>query len=303
MLPILEQKKLGACVGHAFANYINYFEVIEKRKPEISARYIYAMSKAIDKYPGEGTYPRVAASILYAFGAATTSYVDNNTRLSHLEYIKIPTKTDAEIHRVSAYAFVPNNLEMLKQAIFQSKLVAISINLPQGRHYILSYGYDQDYIYYINSWGKFWGDSGKGKISIKNSLFDIMDMITLVDITEKQKEEAKKPTQWKYFAAHEVYKLETKLVNLLDVAREIAGIPFVITSGFRTPAYNKQVGGQEDSAHLRGLAADIRCRTSKERFAIVNAAIKAGFTRIGIGNGFVHMDCDSSLPQNVMWTY
>ena len=305
MLPILDQKRLGACVGHAFANYINYFETLEGRKPEISARYIYALSKVFDKYDGEGTYPRVAAGVLKGFGAATTNFVPNNTRLSHKDYIKISGKNDAEAHKVQAYAFVPNNIEMLKQAIYQNKLVAISIKLPQGRHYVLAYGYDNDSIYYVNSWGKWWGNSGKGKLSIKEGLFDVMDMITLVDITEKQKEEAKKPTQWKYFAAHEVYKLETKLVNLLDVARGIAGIPFVITSGYRSPAYNKKIGGSANSAHMDSTAVDLRCRNSSERFKIVNAAIKAGFTRIGVADNFIHLDISKRdvHPDNVMWTY
>ena len=34
--------------------------------------------------------------------------------------------------------------------------------------------------------------------------------------------------------------------------------PMNITSGYRTPAYNKEVGGVSNSYHLRGLAADFK---------------------------------------------
>jgi hypothetical protein len=33
------------------------------------------------------------------------------------------------------------------------------------------------------------------------------------------------------------------------------------------------------------------------------AALKAGFTRIGIGKTFVHMDRDPFLPQPRLWLY
>lgn len=302
-LPILDQKKLGACVGHAFANYINWFELKEGRKPEVSPRYIYAMSKAIDGYEGEGTFPRVSAKILLSLGAASTNYVPNDTRLSHEEYIKVSGKNDAELRRVKAFALVPNTIEMVRQAIFQNGVVTMAIKLPEGYHYVLAYGYDNESIYYVNSWGKFWGNRGLGKISISKDLFTVQDIITLVDITPEQLQEAKKPTKWKYFAEHEVYKLDKKLVDMLDKARDIAGIPFVITSGFRTPEHNKRVGGEPNSAHLRGLAVDLRCRNSLERHTIVNALLKVGFNRIGLGSSFIHCDIDSTLPQNVMWTY
>ena len=169
-IPILDQGKLGSCVGHAFANYINYFEILEGREPEVSPRYIYGMCKKIDNLDSQGTYPRVGAAILKNFGAATTNFVPNNVKLSHEEYIDLPEKDDAEARKVLSYAFVPNTIEMIKQALVKHKFVALGMKLPQGNHYVLAYGYNNDYIYYINSWGRFWGSRGRGKISIKNDL-------------------------------------------------------------------------------------------------------------------------------------
>ena len=42
---------------------------------------------------------------------------------------------------------------------------------------------------------------------------------------------------------------------------------------------------------------------SEKRFKIVEMAMKHGIRRIGIGDNFVHLDMDYSLPQGVMWLY
>lgn len=92
-------------------------------------------------------------------------------------------------------------------------------------------------------------------------------------------------------------------VKKLDNARDIAGIPFKITSGYRCPLHNAEVGSKPTSSHIRGIACDIHVKGSVERFAIVNGLIKAGFTRIGIGKNFIHVDTDYKKPPYVIWTY
>jgi len=89
----------------------------------------------------------------------------------------------------------------------------------------------------------------------------------------------------------------------LDLARALAGVPFVVSSGYRCEAHNRAVGGKSSSAHTRGFAVDIRTPTSAFRFKILNALLKSGFTRIGIAKTFIHADNDPSLPQEVMWDY
>lgn len=110
-------------------------------------------------------------------------------------------------------------------------------------------------------------------------------------------------TQYLYFKESEVIGLKPELVSRLDRARDIAQIPFKITSGLRTVAENKKAGGVEDSSHLSGLACDIACVSSDARWKIINALLKAGFTRIGVGETFVHCDVDTSKPGNVIWHY
>lgn len=96
-------------------------------------------------------------------------------------------------------------------------------------------------------------------------------------------------------------KMELEFIQRLDTAREIAGVPFKINSGFRTQAHNKKVGGKTNSAHLRGWAADIECTDSHARYSILDSLFAVGFTRIGIYKTFIHADCDPSLPKGVIW--
>lgn len=49
-----------------------------------------------------------------------------------------------------------------------------------------------------------------------------------------------------------------RLAAVLEEVRALVGVPIVITSGYRSPAVNRAVGGVPDSAHALGHAADIR---------------------------------------------
>jgi len=97
--------------------------------------------------------------------------------------------------------------------------------------------------------------------------------------------------------------MNKRLLEMLDVARELAGVPFVINSSWRDVETNLKAGGKSNSAHLRGNAVDIHCNNSNARMLIIDSLIVAGFTRIGIGKTFIHADIDELLPQEVIWLY
>lgn len=110
------------------------------------------------------------------------------------------------------------------------------------------------------------------------------------------------PKKYKYFNYSEVEGLKPELVELLDRARDIAGIPFKITSGYRSPAHNMAVGGVKDSSHTKALAVDISANDSVTRFKIVSALVKVGFKRIGCYKSHIHCDIGGiQYPQEVMW--
>jgi len=97
-------------------------------------------------------------------------------------------------------------------------------------------------------------------------------------------------------------RMNAMFISMLNKARSIAGIPFYINSGYRTPAHNKKVGGVPGSAHTKGLAADIAV-TPATYGKVLSALIKAGFKRIGLGQNFIHVDIDCSKPCPAVWNY
>lgn len=98
-------------------------------------------------------------------------------------------------------------------------------------------------------------------------------------------------------------RMQESTLLMLDDARELAAIPFVVSSGYRTPEHNARVGGVNGSSHTRGYAVDIICRNSLERMAIVQAGLAVGFHRIGISKSFIHLDNDPDKSSHVLWLY
>jgi uncharacterized protein YcbK (DUF882 family) len=68
------------------------------------------------------------------------------------------------------------------------------------------------------------------------------------------------------------------LAEQLQVLRDFVGKPITINSGYRSPSYNKKIGGASRSQHLLGTAADIRIDgiSAREVHGIVSELIKDG---------------------------
>jgi uncharacterized protein YcbK (DUF882 family) len=97
--------------------------------------------------------------------------------------------------------------------------------------------------------------------------------------------------------------MDKELLDMLDDVRDKFDKPIHINSGFRTPAHNEAVGGTENSSHLKGLAVDIACDNSIDRFDLINCLLDVGFSRIGVAKTFIHADIDFDKSNGVMWTY
>lgn len=96
-------------------------------------------------------------------------------------------------------------------------------------------------------------------------------------------------------------KMQFDFIRTLDFMRTRAQVPFNINSGYRTKAHNKAVGGETNSAHLRGWAADIACTDNHARYAIMDAAWYEGVKRVGVYPTWIHIDTDPTLPREVVW--
>lgn len=86
------------------------------------------------------------------------------------------------------------------------------------------------------------------------------------------------------------------VTNVLQPLRDVWGEPMVVNSGYRCPELNKAVGGEEDSQHLLGEAADIRCDRPAE---LAGLAVDLGlpFDQMILYNEFVHFSHSLDGPQ------
>ena len=81
------------------------------------------------------------------------------------------------------------------------------------------------------------------------------------------------------------------LVSVLQKIRDHFGKAVNINSAYRTPTYNKKVGGATHSQHLYGTAADIRISGVKPKDVAAYAeTLLPGTGGIGIYSNFTHID-------------
>lgn len=96
--------------------------------------------------------------------------------------------------------------------------------------------------------------------------------------------------------------MNPSFMAVLDYARELAGVPFKVNSAYRSVEYEKAKGRAGTSSHTLGRAVDIKCVDNFTRSRVLFGLISAGFTRIGIGKTFVHVDDDPDKNPAV-WLY
>lgn len=92
-----------------------------------------------------------------------------------------------------------------------------------------------------------------------------------------------------------------ELLDILQAIRDKIGKPIRVTSGFRSEAMNKKVGGTANSRHKLGLASDITFNgISKVLDETADFAIELGARGIGryYTRKFIHIDVrDEKLMQ------
>ena len=126
-------------------------------------------------------------------------------------------------------------------------------------------------------------------------------------------------TRIRFFKATEFIesqKLRPEMIHALDDLRFRFGRSLIVTSSYREPAQNAQVGGVTRSAHT--LAADgfysgvdlttqgALARINKkvpgyEMWTLFIIARELGFRRIGIYPKHLHLDLEPDLPSPALW--
>ena len=99
----------------------------------------------------------------------------------------------------------------------------------------------------------------------------------------------------------EVAELQKLVTEILQPIRDKWGYPIIVTSGFRSEAVNKAVGGVKNSQHRLGQAADLKIGSKAQNKALFNfildmvnkGEIKVGQLIDEYGYSWIHV----SLPR------
>lgn len=128
--------------------------------------------------------------------------------------------------------------------------------------------------------------------------------------------------------------MDSTFQGAMELVRYFADVPIYVNSGFRNLHWNRVVGGSKNSAHTKGVAGDFKAENGSMRYKIVRGAMDVNyflaaqqvlycytdtatadslaleivlmdhyFNRIGIASWGIHLDADTTKPQNVIWTY
>lgn len=235
MLPIWHQKKLGACVGHAFAKAAQFYWFKKTGKiVNFSPRFLYAVAKCLDGYALEGTYPSLVAKILNTYGCATEESCPNDTDLDHEAYVYyrninlIPGMNEAAAYKIPGYAFLTtSNIDEIKRAIFDGGVFAGLVRIGKewwtdtegnvtwekdkilplrapaeviSGHEVVFYGWEKNELYEIsNSWSDLWANKGNGNFNITQYLPFFVEGIVIKELPPAVIDEVKRlPTKPKY---------------------------------------------------------------------------------------------------------
>ena len=95
---------------------------------------------------------------------------------------------------------------------------------------------------------------------------------------------------------------DQEFMDILEAVRKEYGKPMKLNSSFRCAAHNEAIKAKSSSSHCLGLAVDIACEGSRQRYDLIRHLSKH-VTRIGIGEEFIHADNDLHKSPNVIWTY
>lgn len=92
---------------------------------------------------------------------------------------------------------------------------------------------------------------------------------------------------------------DEEFLDNLEALRAEVGKPCVLTSARRCDRHNTAVGGRPRSQHKLRIAGDVSLK-GHDRRVLARAALKVGFTGIGFGKGFLHVD---QRVGRVGWNY
>lgn len=200
----------GAHAGVMLLNILESNQTIARHSPE----YFWKKMRQFDHLsPEDGSTMDTIMDRLKKIGACKYDLLPNNSDISNALYassdaLKPEMDIDASVRTVETYAFKFNpTMDEIRRAIDKYSAVILLLrvgdemyrktdgtyswtekdilplkpNRPiEGGHFVTAFSYDDNYIYFLNSWSKDWGREGVGYFG-ENYIHQVIEMGTAVD--------------------------------------------------------------------------------------------------------------------------
>lgn len=130
---------------------------------------------------------------------------------------------------------------------------------------------------------------------------------TLSEMTDSQTAARKGINNVPAMGTPERANLERTAQTMEEVRTILGDKPILISSGYRSPAVNKAVGGSKNSAHMSGLAVDFSCPGFGTPLQICKA-LEPHMRKLGIDqliheyNTWVHLGLTAGAPRHMAMT-
>lgn len=89
-------------------------------------------------------------------------------------------------------------------------------------------------------------------------------------------------------------------LRALNELRARLGRPVRVTSAYRSPEWNKKVGGSKNSYHLQGRAFDLLYNGGDDLCELYEVARNIGFCGFGFYRSFIHIDTRRAVDRGLM---
>ncbi len=188
-IPVYMQGEYPTCGAHAGAFFASLLETHITGKPQsFSPKYLWDEIKQIDGFPlNDGTDMTSIFKSLAKTGDCSLALLPNDLNgslegYSLISNVKPAMLNDGQQNLIKNYAFANNpSMTQIKEAIYRNKAVIALVDIGDGfwlpdwhhvlplklgkfvgHHFIILWGYDEQYVYFRNSWSADWGNKGDG---------------------------------------------------------------------------------------------------------------------------------------------
>ena len=204
MPKVKDQKNIGSCVAHSIATTIEYFNDLQQNNNEpMSVGYIYG-NRTNTTHTGSGMYTRDAiaatckygdiSEVLFPYNEEPPEIIEKFTEASERLFELGQPNRFTSYYRLYNEDEIKTSLMQNGPVIFAMKwyddikvvnsVIATSQKTDGSGHCMVIYGWNELGWKIQNSWGKFWGNSGRAILPYNIEIREAWGIIDTLTHTE-----------------------------------------------------------------------------------------------------------------------